>query len=200
MQLTKSMSHLTNILGVETTRDIAEMVWAIMGQTWQRSFTTRDMRILSVALTTTLVVVVVQLYVSLTNSRKKLGWVNLFGAIIFDVIVFTFLVIGQVKFAYWMLDVKAPRAIVIERVSPELVSVNWKTYDPEYSMVLFGYEADRLHEVELGVGENIKDRRHEVLIETEPGRDVYIKIIVGEEVYGRNNIRSGEPYGVKGGM
>ncbi len=192
------MAYFYNILGVETVRDVSNLTWGIMGQTWQQSFTTRDMRILSVALTATLLVIVAQVMWVLTNSRQKAIWLGVVLAIIFDILVFGFLVVGQIKFAYWMLDVKAPRSIVIERVSPELTSVNWKTYDPEYSMVLWGYEPERLHEIELGVGEHLKDRRHEVLIESDPNREIYLKILVGEEMYGRNNIRGGEAYGVEG--
>lgn len=175
-------------------------MWGVASRSWQESFTTRDMRILSVALFGTLLVIMVQLYVAMNPAKRRVGWGNIFLAIVFDIMTLAVLIVGQVKFAYWMLDVKAPRAIVIERVSPELVSVNWKTYDPEYSMVLWGYDPERLHEVELGVGQHLKDRRHEVLIETEKGREIYLKILVGEEMYGRNNIRGGEPYGVEGGQ
>ncbi len=194
------MLNITNILGFETTRDVGILILSFMGQTWLQSLTTRDMRILSVALTATLLVIVAQVMWILTNNRQKTSWLGVLLVFIFDILVFGILVVGQIKFAYWMLDVKAPRSIVIERVSPELTSVNWKTYDPEYSMVLWGYEPERLHEIEIGVGDNLKDRRHEVLIESEKNREIYLKILVGEEMYGRNNVRGGEAYGVEGGQ
>ncbi|MBP9702463.1 hypothetical protein KBD69_02145 [Candidatus Woesebacteria bacterium] len=190
---------MQNILGFETTKDISVLAWGVISHSWQETFTTRDIRILSLAMFGTLLVILVQVYVGVCARKNKGGWGNVILAIIFDILTFFVLVVGQVRFAYWMLDVKAPRAVSVERVSDGLVSVNWKTYDPEYSMVLWGYDPERLHEVELGIGQHLKDRKHEVLIDTEEGREIYLKIVVGEELYGRNNKRGSEPYGVEGG-
>lgn len=192
--------HMGQVLGVETYQDTAKIVEGILRQTWQEDFTTRDMRILSVALVTVLIAIIYQVLTLVFRSRRsKLSWTMVGLAIIFDFVIVLSMIVGQIKFAYWMLEVKAPRAVVVERVDPTLVTVNWRTYDPEFSMVMWGYEPDQLYNVTLGISGVRKDRRHEVLIPTEVGRTIYLKIVVGEETYGRNTIRGGEPYGVEEG-
>lgn len=190
--------HLGSILGAETYRDTALLVEGILRKTWQVSFTTFDMWILSTALIAVLLLVLVQVFVAITRGNYRYRWQMTLLALAFDGLVFVGLIIGQIKLRYFMLDIKAPRSVGIERINTVLVSVNWKTYNPEYSIVFWGYDSEHLDRSTLGVSGSQKQRSHEVLLDTEPGRTVYLRIVVGDEVYGTNVMRDGIAYGVEG--
>jgi hypothetical protein len=190
--------QLGSILGVETYRDTALLAQGILAKTWQEQFTTFDIWVLTLAMVVTLLLVLVQVVVAVTRDKIRRRWQMIFLAIVFDGMVFVGLIMGQIRLHYIMLDVKAPRSVVIERINPVLLSVNWKTYDPEYAMVFWGYDPDHLDMSSMGVAGSIKARSHEVLLDTEPGRPIYLRILVGDEVYGVNVMRDGNPYGVEG--
>lgn len=190
--------HLGSILGVETYRDTTTLVQGVLGKTWQTNFTTFDMWVLSIALIVTMLFIFVQIFITFSRGKKAWRWQMGLLAIGFDVLVFVGLIVGQIKLRYIMLDIKAPRAVVIERINSVLASVNWKTYNPEYSIVFWGYEPNHLDMSSVGLGGSVKSREHEVLLNVEPGRTIYLWILVGDEVYGTNVNRSGKPYAVEG--
>lgn len=193
-----NMNHLSNILGVETYKASTDLVKGILEQTWRESFTTRDMRIVTVTLLSIFLIICMQVFALYWQRHHKVRWGMVLFALIFDVFAFAVLIVGQYRFYYWMLDVKAPRSVVIERINPSLVAINWKTYDPELSLVLWGYERGQLDKIENGIKGGELTRVHEVLLSTEVGREVFLEIIVDSEHYGVNTSRMGEPYGVRG--
>ncbi len=191
--------HIGQVLGIETYKDTANLVQGIMRQTWKESFTTKDVWVLSFALITVLLLVLVQTFRITTSKKREISWAKVLMGLIFDLMVFVFLIIAQLKVINWLIEVRAPRQLRVERISPELVSVSWKTYDPEASLIYWGYMPDRLQNAEVGISGGELSRDHEVLLPTEVGREVYLRVVVGREQYGVNVKRGGEPYGVSGG-
>lgn len=190
--------HLGHVLGMETYRDTANLVQGILTRTWQETFTTRDIWVVSFTLVTALLLIIVQTFNMTTARKRQINWTKVIMAIIFDILVCGLLIVGQLKVINWILDVRAPRQVKIERISPELVSVTWKTYDPEATLVYWGYLPNNLQNAELGINGSELRRDHEILLSTEPGRDVFLRLVVGRDQYGVNVIRGGEPYGIQG--
>jgi len=190
--------HIGQVLGMETYRDTTTIVQAILRQTWQETFTTRDVWVVSFAIVTVMLLIIVQTFNLTTNRERQINWTRVLIAIVFDILVFGLLIVGQLKLFNWILDVRAPRQVKIERISPELVSVTWKTYDPESTLIYWGYVSNNLQNAELGINGSELGRSHEVLLTTEPNRDVYLRLVVGRDQYGLNIVRGGEPYGIRG--
>ncbi len=186
------------VLGTETYRDLVTLVNGLVQSSWSESYTTRDMRVVAIALLVVLALVSYQVFHHLSNHRHRRSWGSILGMIIFDFLAFWVLIGVQLSVYYWMLDVRSPRNVVIERLTPELVSVRYQTYDPELGIVYWGYEAERLSFAALDQYPAQKSRKHEILVTAEPGREVYLKIWVGNELYGLNNSRHTSSYGVAG--
>lgn len=186
------------VLGTETYQDLVVLVKGLIEQSWQQSYTARDMRILMVGFLIVVILVLYQTYHVMTDRRHKRGWGVILGMVIFDVLAFWLVVMAQLRVYYWLLDVRAPRSVVVERLTPELVSVRYQTYDPEIGIVYWGYEEDQLSYAALDQNPSKKTRIHEILISPEPRREIYLKIGVGSELYGLNSSRNTNSYGVAG--
>lgn len=189
--------HIGQILGMETYRDTVNITESILLKTWRENFSTKDMFILTVALIVVSFIILMQLiYFFKYRKKSKHNLMSALLTIIFDILIFVVMVVGQLRLHYFMLGVRAPRSVVFERVSPTLVSVLWKTYDPELSIVLWGYDKEGMSEISLGLHGQKVSREHEVLLNVEPGREVYFLIKTGSRLYGVNRQLDGVPYGV----
>lgn len=150
-----------------------ELVSRVVGGGWSQLNST-DMRVLAGALIATCVITLVQLMI-FVRIRPK--WLVVLIWLTVDMVIVTMIGWGELVTNWWFEQLLTPRSVVIERIGDQLVDVKWKSFDPDYSIVMWGYQGEPLQELALGTSSDQKTKVHEVLFQVDRRDPVRIKII-----------------------
>ena len=191
------MNTLTGqVLGAETMRDVKELVTAVLAQTWQEQFTTREMWMMAVASVVTILFMITTFmhFYFHKAAKVKTAWWKLPLSLVLNLILFPAFIVGQLYANNFFQYVRAPRSVQYVRAVPQILSISYRTYDPTYSIVAWGYDPNHLDNLELGVSALNKSRKHEFNIPVQASSTVYFRIKSGSEFYGQNRQIPGKVY------
>lgn len=178
------------ILGVSDTWETSQKVMGGMenGDVWQlhSGFGTAMLVLVAVAVLVLIwqfVLIIIKL-----GSEKNFGLQNILKIVVMNIVVFVVTVVGLSGLHTWIIERESPRNLAYERVMGETIRIVWESKTPVMSEVLWGYEADHLDNLNLGVAGEQVSTKHEVVLKVDPERQFYFKIVVHGVKYGDKGI------------
>jgi len=111
------------------------------------------------------------------ESDCVFGCRNIAKIVLIDLMVFVVTVAGLAAANAWIIAKGAPQELTVKRIAADLIELKWQSRHPAMTQVVWGYEPDKLENVGIGVKGTEETIEHEILVEVEPGRAVYLIIL-----------------------
>lgn len=177
--------------------EVMRIILALVTWSWAESLSTLDMQMVSYSLIVGvpgLVYVIWRVAMSREGGYRKLAW--LAGMVVAGALWLMILLALQIGASNYLAEVREPRAVQYQRVTPELLSIKYRTYDPELPLVLWGYNPEYLQYSAIGGVAHLA-KEHELLLRVDPEREVYFVIVVGGRIYDWGREKQNLPYFVE---